>query len=81
MGQLGERFNYGSVWPPLFLACYCRHLQLCYLLSKEGIAFCVSDLIKPARLCSSAGRTWDWLVPPHKVSTTEAAKQVCPGRN
>lgn len=51
------------------------------LLSKEGIALCVSDLIKPARLCSSAGHPGAWLVPPHKVSTTEAAKWGCPGRD
>lgn len=33
------------------------------------------DLIKPAWPCASSSHTWGWLMPPHKVSATEAAHQ------
>lgn len=79
MDQLGEGFSDGSVWPPMFFACYCRHLQLC-LLSKEGLALCVSDLIKPLGGVHPQSHMGLADATP-KVSTTEGAKQGCPGGN
>lgn len=49
------------------------------VLSREAIALCVSDLIKPAWPCSSAGHRWGWLVPPHKVSSRESTSATQAG--